>query len=123
MSPDARTVRRSKVRPVALLLLAPCSLLPLLAVKPARADNPRLELVELRLAGRDPEALAFLQRFREEQPNQARALGFDYAAGRLAEALGQLDFADEAYAAALSDPQALVPFARYRLARDRKSVV
>ncbi|MGH9380051.1 MAG: transglycosylase SLT domain-containing protein [Thermoanaerobaculia bacterium] len=88
----------------------------LVAAGPAAADNPRLELVELRLAGRDEEALAFVQHFRQEQPRQAQALGFDYAAGRLAEALGQLDAAEEAYAAALSSPEALVPFARYRLA-------
>lgn len=109
-----RAARSRPFMPAFAKAAAPLALL--MAAQPAAADNPRLELVELRLEGRDVEALAFLQSFREEQPRQARALGFDYAAGRLAELLGRLDVADEAYAAALGNPQALVPFARYRLA-------
>jgi soluble lytic murein transglycosylase len=88
----------------------------------ARPDDPRLPLVELRFDGKDTEALQALQELESAQPELKNSMALDYLEGRLLESTGHQHSADHAYARALSDGAAIVPFARLRLAQRQAAI-
>ncbi len=95
--------------------------LALVLALPALAD-PRIPLVEHRLAGEPAVALEAAGAFRAEHPQMAARMGVSYLEGRLLEELGRYDDADAAYGRALGEAPQLVPYARYRLAAAQERI-
>lgn len=96
------------------------SLLALAGVVPAAAEDPRIPLVELQLAGKSEEALKRIDLLLVEEPDQARALGLNYLRGQLLLRLDRRQDALEAFAATMSATPRLSPFSRYQLAREQE---
>ena len=80
------------------------------------AADPRVEIIDARLAGETERALEIVDRALVEDPDRGRALGFDYLRGDLLELLKRDREADRAFAAAMSRHQELSAYGRYRLA-------
>ena len=84
------------------------------------APDPRIELVELQLQGRDAQALAATEALLAADPNNARALGLDYLHGHLLERLDRPREAMESFASSLSTVPLLRPYSRLRLAQEQE---
>lgn len=94
---------------LSVLLLTPFS--------PAAADDdPRIELVQLQLAGRDSEALERVDALLDTD----HPPGLDYLRGRLLLRLGDRAAAFEAFAAAMRSSPELAAHSRYRLAIEQE---
>jgi len=78
--------------------------------------DPRIEIIDARLAGEPERALAIVDRVLQADPESGRALGFDYLRGDLLESLQRNREADQAFAEAMSGLQQLSAYGRYRLA-------
>ncbi len=90
------------------------TLVALLAV--GGAVDPRIEIIDARLAGEPERALEIADRVLETDPEGGRALGFDYLRGDLLERLDRGREADQAFAESISGLEQLSAYGRYRLA-------
>lgn len=85
----------------------------------ATVADPRPELVELQLAGKQRQALMRVEEEIAERPDASRQMGLDYLRGHLLELLGRIEEAGEAFAIAMGETPALRLYGRYRLAVER----
>ncbi|MEM9556535.1 MAG: transglycosylase SLT domain-containing protein [Acidobacteriota bacterium] len=86
----------------------------------AATPDPRIQLVEHRVAQSPDEALAWAEALKAADPEAAAALGLDYVRGRLLEELERPDAARAAFADTLTSTPALAPWARLRLAQEQE---
>ncbi len=82
----------------------------------AAAPDPRIELVELQLAGQYATALTEVEAELENPSRSAAAIGLDYLRGHLLEILGRPTQAHQAFADAMSSQPRLADYSRFRLA-------
>lgn len=80
------------------------------------AGDPRPELIELQLAGRNRVALVRVDAAQAFDPETARRRGFDYLRGHLLEQVGRDPEAPAAFAAAMTSEPTLAGYSRFRLA-------
>src|SRR6185295_16658884 len=88
-----------------------------LAIAVTVAD-PRPELIELQLAGKQRQALARIEQEQAEHPEPSRRLGLSYLYGHLLDATGKLGEASQAFLKAMGETPALELYSRYRAALD-----
>jgi len=81
--------------------------------------DPRPDLVELQLAGRQREALARVEQEIVEHPDSSRRLGLSYLRGHLLDSMGRLQEAGESFVTSMSETPVLELYGRYRMAVDR----
>ncbi|HEX9945306.1 MAG TPA: transglycosylase SLT domain-containing protein [Thermoanaerobaculia bacterium] len=78
--------------------------------------DPRPELVELQLAGRQRQALARAEQEIADRPEASRTLGLSYLRGHLLDSLGRLEEASKVFVETLGDTPALALYSRFRAA-------
>ena len=82
----------------------------------AALAEPRVELIEHRLADRDREALLDVETLLREDPQKSKKLGLQYLKGHLLLELGHQQDALQAFATAMVETPSLEPFSRFRMA-------
>lgn len=82
----------------------------------AVAADPRIPLVEMQVADRPMAALEAAETWHAEEPERASEVGVSYLRGRLYEALGRAESAEDALEDALSEAPELQPYVIYQLA-------
>ncbi len=82
----------------------------------AAAPDPRIQLVELQLAGQYATALIEVEAELEDPSRSGAAIGLDYLRGHLLEILGRPTLAHQAFADAMSSQPRLADYSRFRLA-------
>lgn len=80
--------------------------------------DPRIPLVEARLAGNPAQALAEASRLELTQPEIAGPYGVSYYQGRVLHEGGRFEEAYQEFASAMSEAKNLRPYTRYWLARE-----
>lgn len=88
----------------------------LAVVVAAAVADPRPELVEMRLAGRDADALAAVELLAESQPQLDHRYGLSFLRGHLLERFGRPQEAASAFAEVMGNTPELAAYGRYRLA-------
>ena len=83
-------------------------------------EDPRIELVNLRLSSGPEAALERVDHLLATNPDSAHRLGLSYLRADLLETLGRPDEAFMAFAEVQSATPQLKPFSRYRLAREQE---
>lgn len=86
------------------------------------AADPRVALVELRRNGKEPQALAEVDRLLRDQPERAGELGLWYLRGDLLDGLGRRSEAVEAFARSMGESPRLRAHARLRIAHDQEAL-
>ncbi len=94
----------------------------LVAADPRVADDPRVELIELQIAGRHQEALDRTTEIERSQPVDARRLGLPYLRAHLYDVLGQRRAAASAFAEVVATLPLFAPYARLRIAADQEAL-
>ncbi len=80
------------------------------------APDPRIQLVELQLAGQHATALIEVEAELEDKSSSGAAIGLDYLRGHLLEILGRPTLAHQAFADAMISQPRLADYSRFRLA-------
>jgi soluble lytic murein transglycosylase len=94
----------------------------LLVLLSLAASDPRVAVLELRRSGKEPQALAEVDRWLREQPQRAGELGLWYLRGDVLDGLGRRSEAVEAFARAMGESPRLRAHARLRIAHDQESL-
>jgi len=81
-----------------------------------------LEILELRVAGRNLDALTRVEQLLEENPEAVRPLGFDFLRGTLLAEMGRAEESQEAFGRALEKAPEIYPYSRYHLALQQERI-
>ncbi|HUP23379.1 MAG TPA: transglycosylase SLT domain-containing protein [Thermoanaerobaculia bacterium] len=86
------------------------------------ASDPRIVPVDLRREGKEPSALAEVDRLLRDHPQRAANLGLWYLRGDILDGMGRRTEAVEAFARAMGDTPRLRAHARLRIAHDQETL-